>query len=169
MHPSFHRIGTVSRLLVLGLMLALPGYSPPPPTVYYTLDGNDPNGLPPPAPQESLAILINNYRVSQGQPMVAVNTIVQEVAQEHTDYMAGIGQLTPIMNGMDFTQRLLMRGLPPGPSGTAGAYLARGYSDPQLLLDAMALQNRVLLGNYTRLGVGMANPGTGNYWTVLFY
>ncbi|MBM4070888.1 MAG: CAP domain-containing protein [Planctomycetes bacterium] len=168
MHPSFAR-GKAVCLLLLAVLLALPGCSAPPPPPVTTLEGNDPNGLPPPSPQEVLANLVNAYRVANGQSSLVMDPLVQKVAQEHTEYMASIGQLTPIMYGRDFTQRLLMLGLPPGPTGTAAAYLARGYSDPQMLMDAMAAQNRILLGNYTRLGVGMANPGNGNYWTVLFY
>lgn len=169
MHPSSAWMGKALTVLFAALLVTLPGCSPPPPPPVTTLEGNDPTGLPPPLPQDVLANLINNYRSANGQPALAVNSIVQQVAQVHTEYMANTGQLTPIMNGRDFTQRLLMAGLPPGPTGTAAAYLARGYSDPQLLMDAIAAQNRIVLGNYTRLGVGMANPGNGNYWTVLFY
>src|SRR5262245_23353198 len=151
MHPSFAQVGKAARYLILGLLVALPGCSPPPSPPVTTLEGNDPTGLPPPLPQDVLAGLINTYRLANGQPALVVDPIVQQVAQEHTDYMASIGQLTAIMNGRDFTQRLLMHHLLPGPTGTAAAYLARGYSDPQLLMDAITAQNRIVLGNYTRL------------------
>lgn len=168
MTPSFSRFGKAVLFLVVATALAMPGCAPPPPAIT-TLEGTDPNTAPPPSPQQTLTDLINQYRTTNGMAALTYDSVVADVAQVHTEYMASIGELTPIMNGEDLTTRLVLRHLGPGPTGTAGAYLARGYSDPQTLFAAMSGQNAIMLGNYTRLGIGMANPGTGNYWTVLFY
>lgn len=166
---SFLTGKVVRRAALFAILAALPGCggSSGSPTV--NLVGNDPNGTPPPTPQQQLITLINQYRTGLGLAPVVEDPIVTGVAQVHTNYMASIGQLTSIMNGQDFTTRLIAAGAPPGPTGTAGAYLARGYSDPQLLFDAMVAQRSIMVGNYSRIGVGLASPGAGNWWTVLFY
>ena len=133
------------------------------------LVGTDPTTAPPPSPQDTLISLINS-QVRAGLTPVASDTAGTNVAQTHADYLFSTGNLTDIMNGQNFTTRMIAAGVAPPVNSTD--VIASGFSDPQTLVNAILANSTItqnLQGNYTRIGVGISGQGNGNYWTILLY
>ena len=140
-----------------------------PPQSDTALVGTDTTTPPPPSAQDTLVSLINS-RVRVGLPAVTSDPAGVSVAQAHSDYMLSTGILTEIKNGEDFATRLIAAGVTP-PVSPANV-IAYGFSDPNALVDAIladASLTNDLKGNFTRIGVGLAGQGNGNYWTILLY
>jgi hypothetical protein len=116
-------------------------------------------------PKLELITLINNWRVSQGLSLFAIDPRLEASAQLHSQDMAANGFCGHVgSNGSQFSQRILAEGY----TSPSGELTGCGYPTATLFLDALLAdephRNILLQASHRHIGVGLVN----NQWTVDF-
>lgn len=115
--------------------------------------------------------LVNKTRAQYDAPPIAIHPTVQAVAQTHSNNMADQNKLSQVLaDGRDSRDRLMAAGINPPPYGLStilGRYFGSAASLHSRLLEPGYIQI-LTARRWTHLGVGLARPGNGNWWTVIF-
>ncbi len=111
---------------------------------------------------DAFICILNEYRQSQGLGIVNKSAGLKLTAQKHTDWMEENNKLSHLgNNNSTFTQRCQATGIT-----CAAENVGYGFLSPQHLLELWQnspSHNEILLGDYTRVGVGF----TDKYATLL--
>lgn len=164
--------------VALGLIVSLAGCrssdSQPPPSEEQSVSGNDPNTPPPANAAQTLVQLINqNSRAPNNLSSLTNSAAANKVAQDTSDNWANTGKRTTVVNGQDVNERLEAAGFSLTSGVATAVIFADGFSSPQLLYNAMVadpnVNNTLLDSGYTRIGVGISKPGSGNLWVIILF
>lgn len=119
---------------------------------------------------------INELRVSRGLAPYAINPILMQIAQAHSEYQASIGRTTHYSaDGSRPFQRALAAGYPVAGDLTQGGWFSENTWAGVNLTEDQAIQNwlgdephtnTMLSPNLTEVGAGVAYAGNVVYYTV---
>jgi uncharacterized protein YkwD len=123
------------------------------------------------SPEEELRLLINAERTSRGLAPLALDALLAQVAEAHSQDMIN----------RDFFDHINPDGLDPGDrldnagyaASTWGETLGAGYTTPEIMLNGWLNSSghrAILLSpNFTEIGLGYVTGGDyGHYWTAVF-
>ncbi len=127
------------------------------------------------APGQLIGV-VNDLRLSNGLPALAVHQILMQTAQIQADYMAATGSITHSRpGGITYTQQLISLGFPLAGDLSRGGFRAENIisSFGPLVWDGVppgwqdaAHMNTMLSPNFTHIGAGIAQSGDRYYYAV---
>jgi uncharacterized protein YkwD/LysM repeat protein len=119
---------------------------------------------------------VNNLRIANGLPALAVHTALMQSSQSQADYMASTGQVTHERpGGISFTQQLLSLGFPLDGDLSQGGFRAENVIQssnplvwngvPPAWQDSLHM-NTMLSPNFTHIGAGISQGTSGYYYAL---
>jgi uncharacterized protein YkwD len=124
----------------------------------------------------TLIALVNNLRAANGLPPYAVNSILMQVAQAHSEYQASIGTVTHYSaDGSRPFQRALAAGYPVAGDLSLGGFYSENIAGGTNLSPEEAVQwwqgdaphlHTMLSSDLTEVGAGVASDGNFIYYTL---
>ena len=115
----------------------------------------------------SLYTLINQERARRGYASLTRDTTMEFLAAQYSNELqvANVSSYNFVINDLDATTRLRNAGIGFSIIGHQGAI---NYTTASSLVTALLQTNSFVISDsqYGRIGIGVANNGSRNYWTI---
>lgn len=119
---------------------------------------------------------VNNLRIANGLPALAVHSVLMQSSQSQADYMASVGYATHERpGGISFTQQLLSLGFPLAGDLSLGGFRAENVIQssnplvwngvPPAWQDSQHM-NTMLSQNFTHIGAGISQGPSGYFYAL---
>ncbi len=119
---------------------------------------------------------VNNLRLANGLPALAVHSVLMQSSQSQADYMASVGYATHERpGGISFTQQLLSLGFPLAGDLSLGGFRAENVlqSSAPLVWNGVPAgwqdaehMNTMLSQNFTHIGAGISQGPNGYFYAL---